>query len=99
MAKHWLERAVDWCYLAAEADLTETELTAPAYGHEVVQPGDSDLTTQHEEIAPELLFGENLHRPGHCRLAGARSIKGRDEEECVAQKDRRQADNKEVDRS
>jgi protocatechuate 3,4-dioxygenase beta subunit len=27
---------------------TETELTAPAYGHEVVQPGDSDLTTQHE---------------------------------------------------
>jgi protocatechuate 3,4-dioxygenase, beta subunit len=27
---------------------TETELTGPAYGHEVVQPGDSDLTTQHE---------------------------------------------------
>jgi protocatechuate 3,4-dioxygenase beta subunit len=27
---------------------TETELTGPAYGHELVQPGDSDLTTQHE---------------------------------------------------
>src|SRR6202012_6283359 len=27
---------------------TETERTAPAYGHEVVQPGDSALTTQHE---------------------------------------------------
>src|SRR3954466_6137654 len=27
---------------------TETELTGPAYGHEVVQTGDSDLTTQHE---------------------------------------------------
>jgi protocatechuate 3,4-dioxygenase beta subunit len=27
---------------------TETELTAPAYGHEVVRPEDADLTRQHE---------------------------------------------------
>jgi protocatechuate 3,4-dioxygenase beta subunit len=27
---------------------TETELTGPAYGHEVVRPEDSDLTRQHE---------------------------------------------------
>src|SRR3954447_21373006 len=33
-----------------------------------------------EWFAPELLFGKDLHRPGHSRLAEAHSLKGRDEE-------------------
>ena len=33
-----------------------------------------------EWFAPELLFGKDLHRPGHSRLAEAHSINGRDEE-------------------
>src|SRR5262249_13712617 len=32
-----------------------------------------------EWFAPEFLFGEDLHGPGRCRLAGAHSSKGRDE--------------------
>jgi protocatechuate 3,4-dioxygenase beta subunit len=55
---------------------TETELTGPAYGHEVVQPGDSDLTTQHEGTPigqrTSSQGGCSTKTAGQCRIRSSR---------------------------
>jgi protocatechuate 3,4-dioxygenase beta subunit len=49
---------------------TETEMTGPAYGHEIVSPGDADLTRQHEGEP----LGERIIVHGRVLDEGGRAV-------------------------